>query len=55
MARLNWTHEAQTWLRDIYDYIARDNPEAAMRVTGGIYEKAHILIRFHGSVIAMRQ
>jgi hypothetical protein len=29
MAEIAWTAEAQRWLKDIYDYIARDNPEAA--------------------------
>jgi len=46
MARINWTHEAQTWLRDIFDYIARDNPGAAANVIDGIYERAQILIQF---------
>lgn len=31
MAELNWTQEAQTWLKDIYEYIAADNPDAATR------------------------
>jgi plasmid stabilization system protein ParE len=31
MAALNWTEEAQRWLRDIFDYIATDNPTAAAR------------------------
>ena len=46
MGRVNWTHEAETWLRDIYDYIARDNPEAALRVVGEIVEKAQDLAQF---------
>jgi len=29
MAQINWTDEAQAWLRDIFDYIASDNPDAA--------------------------
>ena len=33
-------------LRDIYDYIAADNVEAALRVALGIYEKAQMLRRF---------
>lgn len=32
MVELNWTAEAQTWLRDIFDYIAADSPKAAARV-----------------------
>ena len=46
MAKLNWTSESERWLKDIYDYIAADNPQAAGRVLEGIYEKAQILIRF---------
>lgn len=46
MARLNWTHEAEQWLRDIHDYIAQDNPVAAQRVVQGIYDKAQLLIDF---------
>ena len=43
MAEVRWTAEAETWLRDIYDYIARDDPRAAARVLEGIYEKAQVL------------
>ena len=46
MARINWTQEAQTWLRDIFDHIAGDNPGAAANVIDGIYERAQILIQF---------
>jgi plasmid stabilization system protein ParE len=46
MARINWTSEAERWLKDIYDYIAADNPAAAARVVDGIYEKAQILVQF---------
>lgn len=34
MAEINWTYEAETWLKDIYDYIAADNPDAAARTMG---------------------
>ena len=54
MARLNWTQEAETWLRDIYEYIAQDNPVAAARVVEGIYERAQVLARFPKSVIDMK-
>ncbi|MDM8524285.1 hypothetical protein QUF80_13025 [Desulfococcaceae bacterium HSG8] len=37
MAEINWTAEAELWLKDIYDYIARDKPGAATRVVSGIY------------------
>ena len=43
MAEIRWTNEAEVWLRDIYDYIAQDNPSAAARVVDGIYEKAQLL------------
>jgi toxin ParE1/3/4 len=46
VARINWTHEAQKWFRDIFDYIASDNPGAAAQVIDGIYERAQILIQF---------
>ena len=46
MARINWTREAQTWLRDIFDFIAKDNQGAAAQVLDGIYERAQILIQF---------
>ncbi len=43
MAEINWTRESEIWLRDIYDYIAADNPEAAAETTFAIYEKAQLL------------
>ena len=43
MAEIRWTAEAEIWLRDIYDYIAKDDPSAAARVLDGIYEKAQVL------------
>ena len=43
MAEIVWTAEAQTWLKDIYDYIARDNPDAAARTVLGIFVKAQLL------------
>ena len=42
MAKINWTEEAERWLKDIHDYIAMDNPKATIRVVEGIYEKAQI-------------
>lgn len=39
MAKINWTSEAERWLRDIYDYIAEDNPDAAIRVVEDIYKR----------------
>lgn len=46
MAEIRWTEEAHRWLRDIYDYIAADNPGAAQKVVSEIYEKAQVLRSF---------
>ncbi len=46
MAEINWTAEADLWLRDIFDYIATDNPAAAAGVITGIQNKAAILREF---------
>jgi plasmid stabilization system protein ParE len=46
MAEIRWTEEAHRWLRDIFDYIAAENPDAARSVVGGIYEKVQILRTF---------
>ena len=43
MAEINWTAEAERWMRDIYDYIAQDKPVAAANVVSGIYKKAQLL------------
>jgi plasmid stabilization system protein ParE len=46
MATINWTAEAERWLRDIFDYIAPDSPTAAAKVVSGIYEKTLLLRDF---------
>lgn len=46
MAEIRWTEEALRWLRDIYDYIASDNTEAARKVIASIYDKVQTLRRF---------
>ena len=46
MVAINWTEEAERWLRDIFDYITQDNPAAAAKVVSGIYEKAQLLRDF---------
>ena len=43
MATVNWTDEARRWLQEIYDFIARDNPDRAYRVVSEIYDKADFL------------
>jgi len=46
MAELRWTREAEQWLKDIREYILRDNPVAAGKVVVGIYNKAQLLRSF---------
>ena len=46
MAEINWTDESDRWLKDIYDYIAEDNPKSAVQVVEGIYNKVQILKQF---------
>ena len=46
MAQINWTLESERWLRDIYDYIASDNPHAAIRLVEGIHQRVQIMHQF---------
>ena len=46
MAEINWTDEAELWLKDIHDYIAQDSPATAVRVVEAIYETAQLLRQF---------
>jgi plasmid stabilization system protein ParE len=46
MAEISWTDEAQRWLKDIFDYVATDNPQAAARTVEGIYDRTQDLRRF---------
>ena len=43
MVTINWTDEAVGWLREIYAYIANDNPKAARNTVNNILEKAKLL------------
>jgi len=43
VVEINWTREAQVWLRDIHSYIALDNPDAAQRTIAGIFARAQLL------------
>ena len=43
MVEINWTREAQVWLRDIHSYIAIDNPDAAQRTIAGIFARVQLL------------
>jgi len=55
MAEIAWTDEAQRWLSDIFEYIAADNPQAAVRTVQGIYERAQDLKRFPAARVALRR
>jgi len=46
VAKIAWTLEAQRWLREIHEYIATDNPEAAHRTVAAIIDRAEILSIF---------
>ena len=46
MVEINWTLEADRWLNDIHEFIARDNPSAAAKVVLGIYNKVQMLKEF---------
>lgn len=46
MAEIRWSHKAEQWLREIYEYIAQDNPTAAGKVISGIYDKTQLLSDF---------
>jgi plasmid stabilization system protein ParE len=46
MVKVKWTKEAESWLREIHDYIAQDNPAAALRTVQRIYQKAELLEDF---------
>lgn len=43
MATIEWTREAEFWLKDIYYYIAEDDTDTALRVVSEIYEKVQHL------------
>lgn len=57
MAEIRWTEEAHRWLRDIHDYIADDNPDAAQKVVADILKKPNcfaVSLKL-GTSIASRQ
>lgn len=43
MVEINWTREAQAWLKDIHSYIATDNPDAARSTIAGISARVQLL------------
>ncbi len=46
MAKINWTKEAEEWLKKIYDYIAEDNKNAAIKLINSIHQRVEILKDF---------
>jgi plasmid stabilization system protein ParE len=46
--RVEWTPEAERWLKAIHDYIGEDSPAAARRVAEDIYERAKVLADYPG-------
>lgn len=46
MAKINWTREAEEWLKRIHDHIAQDNKDAAIRVALSIYQRVEVLSDF---------
>jgi plasmid stabilization system protein ParE len=46
MVNINWTDEADFWLKDIHDYIALDKKTIAKNVVTEIYQKVQILQSF---------
>jgi len=46
MVNINWTDEAELWLKDIHDYIALDKKSIAKKVVTEIYQKVQILQSF---------
>ena len=50
MAEIRWTNEAHLWLRDIFNYIATDNKDAAQKIVTGIYKKFNTFDGYRRSV-----
>jgi toxin ParE1/3/4 len=46
LGQVRWSREALRWLREIHDYIARDNPAAAKRTARGIVKRVEVLESF---------
>lgn len=46
MVEINWTNEAELWLKDIHDYIALDKKTIAKKVVNEIFNKVQILQSF---------
>ncbi len=46
MAKINWTKEAENWLKIIFNHIAEDNKNAAIKLVTSIHQKTEILKKF---------
>ncbi|MEK6557289.1 MAG: type II toxin-antitoxin system RelE/ParE family toxin [Candidatus Margulisiibacteriota bacterium] len=46
MEKIKWTRESVLWLKDIYDYIAKDDAKIALKIIQGIYRQVDILNTF---------
>ena len=44
--KLNWTPEAEAWLKEIHEYISEDNPDLAIQVVESIYRRVEVLNKF---------
>jgi toxin ParE1/3/4 len=45
LVEINWTREAELWLRDIYNYIALDNNDVAEQTVVGIFQTVQLLTK----------
>ncbi len=46
MVEIHWTQEAQFWLKEIHDYIAKENKKLAKKVISEIFKKVQLLQNF---------
>ena len=48
MAEIGWTEEAERWLRDIFDYIALDDTDAAANKGGALGDGGNMELTARG-------
>jgi len=46
MGKINWTQEAEKWMREIYYYIAEDSKDTAKKIINAIYKRVEVLEKF---------
>jgi len=46
MAKIIWTLESSSSLKEIHDFIAIENPKSAIKVVVGIIEKVELLLEY---------